>query len=127
MNNNLAKTLPGFGVGKAIRYCKNQWEKLVAFLLDGRLEIDNNRSERAIKPFVMGRKNWIFYQSQKGADASSKIYSVIETAKENGLKPFEYLKYLLEKMPNIDIDYTNELDQLLPWSETLPDFCKKKV
>lgn len=126
LNTNASKTLPGFGVGKAIKYCRNQWENLTAFLLDGQLEIDNNRSERSIKPFVIGRKNWLFCNSQKGANSSATIYSVIETAKENNLKPFEYLTYLFEKMPNIDIEDKNALDELLPWSENLPDCCRKQ-
>src|SRR5699024_8467192 len=84
--------------------CRNQWERLVAFLKDGRLEIDNNRGERSIKPFVIGRKNWLFSNTAKGANASAIIYSVVETAKENGLNPFNYLKYLFEILPNMDIE-----------------------
>jgi transposase len=83
-----SQTLPKSLVGKAITYSLNQWEKLTAFLKDGRLEIDNNRSERSIKPFVIGRKNWLFANTPRGAKASAAIYSVIETAKENGLLPF---------------------------------------
>jgi len=67
---------------------------------DGRLELDNDRSERSIKPFVIGRKNWLFANTPRGAKASATIYSVIETAKENGLNPFEYLKYLFEQLPS---------------------------
>jgi hypothetical protein len=89
--------------------------------LDGRLELSNNRAERSIKPFVIGRKNWLFSGAAKGARASSVIYSVIETAKENGLKPFEYLKYLFETIPNIE---SAKLDSLLPWSDCLPPYCK---
>jgi hypothetical protein len=71
----------------------NQWEKLTAYLADGRLEMDNNRSERSIKPFVIGRKNWLFTNTPRGAKASAAIYSVMETAKENGLHPHNYLKF----------------------------------
>ena len=71
------------------------------FLADGRLEIDNNRSERSIKPFVIGRKNWLFANTPRGAKASAAIYSVIETAKENSLHPYNYLKYLFEQLPQI--------------------------
>jgi transposase len=75
-----SRTLPKSALGQAITYNLNQWDKLTAFLKDGRLEIDNNRSERSIKPFVIGRKNWLFANTTRGAKASSVIYSVIETA-----------------------------------------------
>jgi hypothetical protein len=88
---------------------------------DGRLELSNNRAERSIKPFVIGRKNWLFSASPKGAKASSIIYSIIETAKMNKLKPFEYLKHIFETMPNIAPEM---YASLLPWSETLPENCK---
>ncbi len=119
-----SNVLPKSLLGQAITYCLNQWEKLVAFLEDGRLEIDNNRSERSIKPFVIGRKNWIFSNTPKGAKASSIIYSIVETAKENKLNPFYYLRYLFERLPNMDISNMDELDQLLPWSKTIPLNCR---
>jgi len=118
------KVLPKSAFGQAISYCLNQWDKLEAFLLDGRLEIDNNRSERSIKPFVIGRKNWLFANTSRGATASAIIYSVIETAKENGLNPFNYLTYLFEQIPNVDTKDKNIIDSLLPWSDTLPDNCR---
>lgn len=74
----------------------NQWNHLEAFLLDGHLEIDNNRSERSIKPFVIGRKNWMFSNTPRGARGSAIMYSVVETAKENNLGPYHYLLYLFE-------------------------------
>lgn len=110
--------------GMAVQYCLNQWDKLEAFLLDGRLELSNNRSERTIKSFVMGRKAWIFNNTPKGANASATIYSVVETARENGLNPFEYLKFLLEQLPNIDLNDKAVIDKLLPWSTNLPEYCK---
>ncbi len=113
-------------VGKlpeAITYSINQWSHLVAFLLDGRLEIDNNRAERAIKPFVMGRKNWLFATSPKGAKSSAIVYSIVETAKENGLNPQVYLKYLFEQLPNIDVTDIAALDLLLPWAPTVKANC----
>jgi transposase len=97
----------------AADYYVGQWPYLKNFFLDGRLELSNNRAERSIKPFVIGRKNWLFSNSQKGAKASSVIYSVIETAKENNLRPFEYLKFLFETMPNTT---TGAIQSLLPWS-----------
>ena len=90
------------------------------FLLDGRLEIDNNRSERSIKSPVMGRKNWLFANTPKGATASAVIYSIVETAKENGLIPFQYLTYLFEQLPNIDVKDPVAIDKLLPYSTELP-------
>jgi len=112
--------LPKSALGQAITYCRNQWEKLNVFLQDGRLELDNNRSERSIKPFVIGRKNWLFAFSPAGATASATIYSLVETAKENGLHPCAYLTYLFEQLPDCR---TTDLDRLLPWSESLPASC----
>jgi transposase len=86
---------------------------------DGRIEIDNNRAERSIKPFVIGRKNWLFCNTPKGAKASAVIYSIIETAKENGLNPHSYLNHLFEKLPNLDSRDDATLDQLLPWNVKL--------
>jgi len=88
------------------------------------LDLDNNRSERSIKPFVIGRKNWLFANTSRGADASATIYSIVETAKENGLNPFNYLQYLFERLPNLDTQDEKALDELLPWSATLPPICR---
>jgi transposase len=115
--------LPKSGFGKAITYCLNQWDKLVAFLEDGRLEIDNNRSERSIKPVVIGRKAWLFSNTPKGARASAIIYSIVETAIANGLNPYYYLHYLFDQLPNIDLTDNDNLDRILPWSTTLPVTC----
>jgi transposase len=119
-----ARVLPKSALGQAIKYCRNQWGKLEVFMLDGRLELDNNRSERSIKPFVIGRKNWLFANTPRGAKASAVIYSIIETAKENGLNPFMYLSYLFEKLPNLDTKNQDVLDSLLPWSDSLPVVCR---
>jgi len=118
------RVLPKSAFGQAIAYCLNQWEKLTAFLKDGRLELDNNRAERSIKPFVIGRKNWLFSNTPRGAKASATIYSIVETAKENGLNPFAYLKYLFEQLPNVDIQDEVTLDEFVPWSEALPSECR---
>lgn len=117
------KVLPKSALGKAIAYSLNQWDKLVAYLEDGRLEIDNNRSERSIKPVIIGRKNWLFANTPQGARASAIIYSMVETAKANGLNPFYYLRYLFEQLPNIDLTDDKALDQLLPWSSSTPVNC----
>lgn len=120
-----SRVLPKSVLGQAVTYCLNQWEKLEAFLKDGRLEIDNNRSERSIKPFVIGRKNWMFANTPRGAQASAIIYSIIETAKENNLNPFLYLTYLFEKLPQLtNLKNPEALDKLLPWSKTLPLTCR---
>ncbi len=116
-----AQVLPKSALGKAVTYCINQWSKLVVFLQDGHLELDNNRSERSIKPFVIGRKNFLFSNTPRGARASAVTYSIVETAKENGLSPFRYLESLFEQLPNIDMTDPSELDRLLPWSEALPE------
>jgi len=118
------QVLPKSSFGQAIKYCLSQWDKLEAFLQDGRLELDNNRSERSIKPFVIGRKNWLFANTPRGARASAIVYSIVETAKENGLNPFHYLSYLFEKLPNLDTKDENALDKLLPWSDSLPPVCR---
>jgi transposase len=116
-----SSALPKSALGRAIHYLIEQRPYLNNVYRDGRLELSNNRAERGIKPFVIGRKNWLFSASPKGAKASSIIYSIIETAKMNMLKPFEYLKHIFEVMPNITPDmYVS----LLPWSETLPVTCK---
>jgi transposase len=112
-------------LGKAVAYCLNQWEKLTSFLLDGRIEIDNNRIERAIKPFVIGRKNWLFCNTPGGADASALMYSLIESAKLNGLVPLAYITYLLQELPRLDVKDRAALDALLPWSSAMQSQCSK--
>lgn len=118
------KVLPKSALGKAVKYCKSQWHKLEAFLLDGRLELDNNRAERSIKPFVIGRKNWLFSNTAKGAKTSALIYSIVETAKENNLNPYAYLKYLFEELPNIDVEDSTLIAKYLPWSGNIPEHCR---
>jgi len=112
--------LPKSLLGQAVHYALSQRKYLENVYLDGRLELSNNRAERSVKPFVIGRKNWLFAATPEGAKASSIIYSIIETAKENALRPFQYMQYLLETLPNIT---TGNLEALLPWSKTLPDNC----
>ena len=93
------KTAPKSALGKALHYLQEQWSYLVCYLEDGRLELSNNRAERSIKPFVMGRKNWLFSNTPAGAQSSAVIYSLIETAKENDLDPYRYLVWLLHNAP----------------------------
>ena len=113
------EVLPKSLFGTAVHYGRQQWPKLVRFLEDGRIEIDNNRAERSIKPFVIGRKNWLFCNTPKGARASATIYSIIETAKENRLNPYAYLNHLFERLPNLDSTGEEALDPLLPWNVKL--------
>jgi transposase len=105
------QVLPKTKLGEAITYCLNQWDKLNTYTKDGKLNIDNNRAERAIKPFVIGRKNWLFSHTANGANASAVLYSIIETAKANGLTPFDYMMHLLEQVAAKNTD----IEQLLPW------------
>ncbi len=107
-------TIPeGSYLGKAISYTQNQWPKLIRYLEDGRLNIDNNRAERAVKPFVIGRKAWLFANTTSGANASAVLYSIVETAKINGLEPYDYLTTLLKELPFADT--TDKLAKLLPF------------
>lgn len=124
LDERAGQVLPKSKLGEAITYCRNQWPKLLGFLQDGRLELDNNRSERSIKPFVIGRKNWLFANTPRGARSSATIYSLIETAKENGLNPFIYLTYLFEQLPNIPLKDPEALDRLLPWSDAVQVRCR---
>lgn len=112
--------LPKVPLGEAAGYALSQKRYLENVFLDGRTEISNNRAERTVKPFVMGRKAWLFSCTPAGARASSIMYSIIETAKENGLHPFKYMEFLLETLPHIN---TSAIEMLLPWSESLPDYC----
>lgn len=100
-------------LGAAITYSLNQWPKLVRYLDDGRLNIDNNRAERAIKPFVIGRKAWLFANTKTGAQASAALYSLVETSKINGLEPYDYLCRLLTELPKANTQ--EKLQQLLPY------------
>ena len=105
---------PKSKLGKAIAYTSNRWPYLITYVDDGRYEIDNNRSERAIKPFVMGRKAWLFANSVAGANASCRLFSLIETAKANGLNPNLYLEYIFKELPNCKT--VEDYEKLLPWA-----------
>ncbi len=113
--------LPNTLLGKAVHYAKSQRKYLERYLLDGRLEISNNRAERSIKPFVIGRKNWIFNNTQNGARASAMYYSLVVTAMENGLNPFRYLTWIFTNAPNIGKPgYASTVENLLPGSTAIP-------
>lgn len=91
--------VPKSMLGAALTYAVRQEGWLMNVFLDGRLELSNNRAERSVRPFALGRKNGLFSNTPRGADASAAIYSLVETAKANGLKPFEYLRFLLDSLP----------------------------
>ena len=123
-----AKALPKSAVGKAMNYFINQEQYLRVFLTDGRVPLDNSMAERSIRAFVTGRKNWQVIDTIRGAKASAVAYSIAETAKANHLKPYEYFEYLLTELPKrINAPHTSDdyLDDLLPWSESLPESCRK--
>jgi len=114
LDDNSKKAPPQSPLGNAFGYALNQWHKLIRYIEDGRLEMDNGLSERKIKPFVIGRKNWMFYNSVAGVKAAEVIYSVIESAKESGVEPYSYLRCILTHIPNISTE--QELDALLPYN-----------
>ena len=113
-NEMQAKTAPKSAMGRAIHYLLEQWPYLIRYLEDGRLELSNNRAERSIKPFVMGRKNWLFANTPGGAQTSAVIYSLIETAKENRLDPYRYLLWVLRSAPALSRADAAWAEQLTP-------------
>lgn len=116
--------LMGSKLGEAITYSVNQRNSLSTFLEDGRIELSNNRAENAIRPFVVGRKGWLFSDTTKGAKASAVVYSIVETAKANNLNIYMYLVYLFTMMPGIDFRSNPVLlEDFMPWSPKLPDYC----
>ena len=127
LDNMVLETTREGKLKEAIRYSINQWEDLIRFLDDGRLEIDNNRAERAIKPYVIGRKNWLFANTPNGAKASAIVYSIAETAKENELDPFVYFTHLFEVLPNIDLNNKAAIEELMPWTEAIQSKCRAKA
>ena len=117
------RALPKTPIGIAVHYTLSQREYLERYLLDGRLEISNNRAERSIKPFVIDRKNFLFANTPRGARASAIMFSLIETAKENGLNPHAYLTYVFQNAPNLNIrNNLSALEQLLP--HNVPKECR---
>ena len=112
--------------GDAVGYALNQEKYLRVFLTDGDVPIDNNASERAIRGFCIGKKNWQMIDTIHGAKSSAIIYSIVETAKANNLKPFDYVQYLLEEIPkHMNDKDCSFLEDLLPWSEKLPAGIRK--
>lgn len=118
---NTRTAAPKSALGKAFTYLKEQWPYLTNYLKDGRLELSNNRAERSIKPFVVDRKNFLFANTPKGATGSAIMYSMIQTAIENGLEPYRYLTWLLKTANNADLKDPNIVESLLPWNA--PEKC----
>ncbi len=112
LDKALPQVPPTSATGKALNYLHNEWDKLIRYLDDGRLEIDNNAAENAIRPFVLGRKNWLFSASVKGVKASTNLYSLIETAKANGLEPYAYLRQVFTELPKATS--LEDIEALLP-------------
>ena len=113
LDESKQKTPPKSPIGKAIQYALKQWPKVIRYLEDGRCNIDNNYTERTIKPFVIGRKNWLFADRPDGANAAANIFSLIETCKANGVEPYDYLRYLLTHLPMAKT--LEQLETLLPY------------
>ena len=107
------RVAPKTPLGKALNYLHNHWDGLVRFLDDGRLEIDNNRAENAIRPFVVGRRNWLFSDTVHGATASANLYSLIETAKATHLEPYAYLRHVFTELPKAAT--AEDIEALMPW------------
>lgn len=105
--------LPKSPLGRALTYTLNQWEKLARYCDNGMIEIDNNRDERAVRPFAIGRKNWMFADTPKGAHTNARFYSLIETCKLHGLEPYAYLKYVFKELPLAQT--VEDFEALLPW------------
>ena len=103
--------LPKSPLGDAVSYTQNQWPTLTVFLDDGRVELDNNAAERALRPIAVGRKNWLFAGSERGGRAAATFFTLIESARRNGRNPFEYLRDVLERLPSHPI---NRIEDLLP-------------
>ena len=110
----LHSTAPSGSMGKALVYLQNQWPKLIRYIDDGNCPIDNNAAENAIRPFVVGRKNWLFANTPKGAHASANLYSIIETAKAHDLNPQDYLTYIFKELPLVKM--IDDYEKLLPWN-----------
>ena len=115
-------------IGEAVLYTLNQEVYLKRYLEDGHLSIDNLAAERALKNFAIGRRNWLFAKSIRGAQASATVYSITETAMLNGLKPYNYLTCVMEKMKVFGPFPEKEaMLELLPWSSSLPADCHSKL
>ena len=105
--------LPQSTLGKAINYAIPLWQRLEVFLGDGRVPIDNNLAENSIRPFAVGRRNWLFFDQSEGAEASTSFYTLIETAKANDVEPMHYLRFLFNCIEHFGLE-------AMPWEKLLP-------
>ena len=112
---NTRAAAPKSALGRAFTYLKDQWPYLLHYLQDGRLELSNNQAERSIKPFVIDRKNFLFANTPRGATSSAVIFSLIQTAIENGLDPYRYLSWLMSAAAEMDLSQPENVQLLLPW------------
>ena len=115
---HLHAVVPGSALGKALHYFGSQWPKLVRYVEDGRYPIDNNPCENSIRPFVVGRKGWLFSDTVAGANASANLYSLVQTCKANGIDSYRYLRALFIALPNATT--VDDYEALLPWRIALP-------
>lgn len=114
LDKSLPEVPPQSAIGKALYYLNGQWQKLIRYTEDGRLDIDNNAAERAIRPFVIGRNNWLFSDTIKGAEASARLYSLILTAKANSHEPYRYLRHVFKELPAATS--LQDIEALLPFN-----------
>lgn len=115
LDSALREVAPGSLTGKAVHYLNQQWNKLIRYVENGRLSIDNNACENAIRPFVIGRKGWLFCDTVAGAKASANLYSLVETAKANGWEPYAYLRRVFTELPKAQT--LEDIEALLPYQK----------
>jgi transposase len=119
------ETLPSHAIYSAANYAINQKPYVLNVFKDGRLDLTNNRAENAIRPFAVARRNFLFSDTPKGAEASAALFSIVQTALLNGIKPFEYISWLLEELPHLDLEADpSAIDRYLPWSDAVPELCR---
>ena len=125
VDDNIGKTLPKSKLGSALAYAQDNRQLLETYLEDGDCSISNNIAENSIRPFTVGRKNWLFAGSPKGANASACVYSLVETAQANGLDPFKYLQCLLMLIPGSNFRTNPDMmKSLMPWSDFMKERCR---
>ena len=122
---NKQKAPNGSRLARALTYARNQQNYMMTYLEDGHCSISNNLSENSIRPVTVGRRNWLFCDSTDGADASMMVYSLLETARANGLNPQKYLEYLLEARPGESMS-DEELENMSPWNPKVQELCVNK-
>ena len=108
------QVVPQSRLGRAVHYTLGQWPKLTVFLKHGEVPLDNNRCENAIRPFVVGRKGWLFSDTVAGAKASANLFSLVETCKANGIEPHGYLSRLFDRLPHLRT--VDDFESMLPWN-----------